>query len=246
MLKGEIALVTGASRGIGRAILRALAAQGATAVGTATTQAGADGIGQALAEGGFEGFGLMLDVADPASVEAAVAAVTERVGAPTVLVNNAGITRDNLLMRMKDEEWDAVIETNLGSVYRMCKACLRSMTKARRGRIINISSVVGSMGNAGQTNYAAAKGGMMGFTRALAREVASRAITVNCIAPGLIETDMARAMTETQRAAVLAAVPLGRFGAPEEVAAAVVFLASPGAAYITGETLQVNGGMFMA
>jgi len=246
MLNGEIALVTGASRGIGRAILLALAQQGAVVAGTATTQAGADGVGQALRDAGAEGLGVVLDVADPVSVAAAVGQVTERLGAPAILVNNAGITRDNLLMRMKDEEWQSVIDTNLGSVYRMCKACLRSMTKARRGRIINIASVVGSMGNAGQTNYCAAKAGMMGFTRALAREVGSRAITVNCIAPGLIDTDMTRAMTEAQRDTVLGAVPLGRFGLPEEVAAAVVFLASRGAAYITGETLQVNGGMYMA
>jgi len=234
MLNGEIALVTGASRGIGRAILLALAQQGAVVAGTATTQAGADGIGQALRDAGHEGVGVVLDVADPASVEAAMEQVTQRVGPPGILVNNAGITRDNLLMRMKDEEWQSVIDTNLGSVYRMSKACLRSMTKARRGRIINIASVVGSMGNAGQTNYCAAK------------ELGSRAITVNCIAPGLIDTDMARAMTEAQRDTVLGAVPLGRFGLPEEVAAAVVFLASRGAAYITGETLQVNGGMYMA
>jgi len=246
MLKGEIALVTGASRGIGRAILLALAQQGAVVAGTATTQAGADGIGQALRDAGLEGLGLVLDVADSASVTAAVELVTQRLGAPGILVNNAGITRDNLLMRMKDEEWAAVIDTNLGSVYRMSKACLRSMTKARRGRIINIASVVGNMGNAGQTNYCAAKAGMMGFTRSLAREVGSRAITVNCIAPGLIDTDMTRAMTDAQRDLVLGAVPLGRFGLPEEVAAAVVFLASRGAAYITGETLQVNGGMYMA
>ena len=246
MLNGEIALVTGASRGIGRAILLALAQQGAVVAGTATTQAGADGIGQALRDAGREGLGVVLDVADPVSVAAAVEQVTERLGAPAILVNNAGITRDNLLMRMKDEEWQSVIDTNLGSVYRMSKACLRSMTKARRGRIINIASVVGSMGNAGQTNYCAAKAGMMGFTRALAREVGSRAITVNCIAPGLIDTDMTRAMTEAQRDTVLGVVPLGRFGLPEEVAAAVVFLASRGAAYITGETLQVNGGMYMA
>ncbi len=246
MLNGEIALVTGASRGIGRAILLALAQQGAVVAGTATTQAGADGIGQALRDAGLEGFGVVLDVADPLSVAAAVEQVTQRFGASGILVNNAGITRDNLLMRMKDEEWQSVIDTNLGSVYRMSKACLRGMTKARRGRIINIASVVGNMGNVGQTNYCAAKAGMMGFTRSLAREVGSRAITVNCIAPGLIDTDMTRAMTDAQRDTVLAGVPLGRFGLPQEVAAAVVFLASRGAAYITGETLQVNGGMYMA
>lgn len=246
MLEGEIALVTGASRGIGRAILIALAAQGAQVAGTATTQGGADGIEQALREAGYQGVGVVLNVADPVSVESAMGQIAERLGAPSILVNNAGITRDNLLMRMKDDEWQSVIDTNLGSVYRMSKACLRSMTKARKGRIINIASVVGTMGNAGQTNYAAAKAGMMGFTRSLAREVGSRAITVNCIAPGLIDTDMTRAMNEAQQAAILAAVPLARFGRPEEVADAVVFLASRAAAYITGETLHVNGGMYMA
>ena len=246
MLTGEIALVTGASRGIGRAIALALAAQGAVVAGTATTQGGADGVTQALADAGHQGLGLVLDVADPASVETAMATLTQRLGAPSILVNNAGITRDNLLMRMKEEEWDAVIGTNLGSVYRMSKASLRSMTKARKGRIINITSVVATMGNAGQTNYAAAKAGMMGFTKSLAREVGSRAITVNCIAPGLIDTDMTRALPEPQQAVILGGVPLGRFGLPEEVAAAVVFLASRHAAYITGETLHVNGGMYMA
>ncbi len=246
MLEGEIALVTGASRGIGRAIALALAEQGATVAGTATTEAGAANIGQALSEAGHTGLGLVLDVADPASVDTALEQVGERLGAPTILVNNAGITRDNLLMRMKDDEWDAVIETNLGSVYRMSKACLRAMSKARKGRIINIASVVAAMGNAGQTNYAAAKAGMMGFTRALAREVGSRAITVNCVAPGFIDTDMTRGLSETQRAALLGSIPLARLGSPEEIAAAVVFLASPGAAYITGETLHVNGGMHMA
>ncbi|HYN78041.1 MAG TPA: 3-oxoacyl-ACP reductase FabG [Lamprocystis sp. (in: g-proteobacteria)] len=245
MLTGEVALVTGASRGIGRAILLALAEQGAAVAGTATTQAGADGIAQALSEGGYQGVGVVLNVADQASVEAAMAQVVERLGAPGILVNNAGITRDNLLMRMKDDEWQSVIDTNLGSVYRMSKACLRAMTKARRGRIINIASVVGVMGNAGQANYAAAKAGMIGFTKSLAREVGSRGITVNCIAPGLIDTDMTRAMSETQQAAILAAVPLGRFGQPQEIAGTVVFLASAAAAYMTGETLHVNGGMYM-
>jgi len=246
MLKGEIALVTGASRGIGRAILLALAGQGAVVVGTATTRAGADGIDQVLSEGGRQGFGVVLDVADPVSVEAAMAQIAERVGAPTVLVNNAGITRDNLLMRMKDDEWQAVVDTNLGSIFRMSRACVRAMTKARKGRIINIASVVGVMGNAGQTNYAAAKAGMMGFTKSLAREVGSRGITVNCVAPGLIDTDMTRAISEAQQQTILSAVPLGRFGQPQEIADTVVFLASPGAAYITGETLHVNGGMYMA
>lgn len=245
MLEGEIALVTGASRGIGRAILMALAAQGARVAGTATTESGAAGIGQALADAGHDGLGLVLDVADPASVDAAAVAVAEGLGAPTILVNNAGITRDNLLMRMKDDEWDTVIDTNLSSVYRLSKACLRAMTKARKGRIINIASVVGVMGNAGQTNYAAAKAGMMGFTKSLAREVGSRGITVNCVAPGFIETDMTRAIGDAQRQALLAAVPLGRLGSPEEIAAAVAFLASPAAGYISGETLHVNGGMYM-
>jgi 3-oxoacyl-[acyl-carrier protein] reductase len=246
MLKGEIALVTGASRGIGRAIALALAEQGARVAGTATTPSGASAIDETLKSSGHDGFGLVLDVADPTSVEAAVALVTERLGAPTILVNNAGITRDNLLMRMKDDEWDTVIETNLSSLYRLCKACLRPMTKARKGRIINIASVVGAMGNAGQTNYAAAKAGMMGFTKALAREVGSRAITVNAVAPGFIDTDMTRALPDTQRAALIASIPLARLGQPEEIAGAVVFLASPAAAYITGETLHVNGGMHMA
>jgi len=244
-LTGEIALVTGASRGIGRAILNALAAQGATVAGTATTPAGAEGINQALASGGYRGLGLVLDVANQVSVDAALEQINTTLGAPSILVNNAGITRDNLLMRMKDDEWQAVIDTNLGSVFRMSRACLRAMTKARRGRIINITSVVGLMGNAGQANYAAAKAGMMGFTKSLAREVGSRGITVNCIAPGLIDTDMTRAMSEAQQATILAAVPLGRFGQPEEIAGTVVFLASPAAAYITGETLHVNGGMYM-
>lgn len=246
MLKGEVALVTGASRGIGRAIAMGLAAQGAAVAGTATTAAGAHAIERYLADAGHTGIGLVLDVSDQGSVEAAVSAVVTRLGAPTILVNNAGITRDNLLMRMKDEDWDAVIDTNLGSIYRVSKACLRGMTKARKGRIINIASVVGATGNAGQTNYAAAKAGMMGFTKSLAREVGSRAITVNCVAPGFIDTDMTRALSEAQRDALLGTIPLGRLGQPEEIAAVVVFLASPAGAYITGETLHVNGGMHMA
>jgi 3-oxoacyl-[acyl-carrier protein] reductase len=246
MLEGEIALVTGASRGIGRAILMALAGQGARVAGTATTRGGAEAIAEALAAAGHEGVGLVLDVADSASIEAAMSEIGERLGAPSILVNNAGVTRDNLLMRMKDDEWQTVIDTNLGSVYRLSKACLRSMTKARKGRIVNIASVVGAMGNAGQTNYAASKAGMMGFTKSLAREVGSRGITVNCVAPGFIDTDMTRAIAEAQRDALLGAIPLGRLGAPEEIAAAVVFLCSPAAGYITGETLHVNGGMYMA
>ncbi|MBK1694408.1 3-oxoacyl-ACP reductase [Chromatium weissei] len=246
MLNGEIALVTGASRGIGRAILLALAKQGATVVGTATTDAGAASIAQALTDGGYLGSGLVLNVADQTSVDAALAQMTEQFGAPTILVNNAGITRDNLLMRMKNDEWNAVIETNLSSVFRLSKACLRGMTKARKGRIINIASVIGATGNAGQTNYAAAKAGMIGFTKALAREVGSRAITVNCIAPGFIDTDMTRALPEAQRDSLLETIPLGRLGQPEEIAGAVVFLASAAGAYITGETLHINGGMHMA
>ncbi|MBK1654821.1 3-oxoacyl-ACP reductase FabG [Allochromatium vinosum] len=245
MLKGEIALVTGASRGIGRAIAMALAEQGATVVGTATTESGAQAIEQALTGAGHQGMGLVLNVSDAASVDAALAQITERLGAPSILVNNAGITRDNLLMRMKDEEWDAVIDTNLTSLYRLSKGCLRAMTKARKGRIINIASVVGAMGNAGQTNYAAAKAGMMGFTKSLAREVGSRGITVNCVAPGFIDTDMTKELPEAHRQTLLGAIPLGRLGQPEEIASAVVFLASPGGAYITGETLHVNGGMHM-
>ncbi|MFZ0791564.1 MAG: 3-oxoacyl-ACP reductase FabG [Chromatiaceae bacterium] len=245
MLEGEIALVSGASRGIGRAILTALAEKGATVAGTATTQTGADAIGQALREAGYQGIGLVLNVADPASVESAMGEVVERLGAPTILVNNAGVTRDNLLMRMKEDEWQSVVDTNLGSVYRLSKACLRSMTKARKGRIVNITSVVGVMGNAGQTNYAASKAGIMGFTKSLAREVGSRGVTVNCVAPGFIDTDMTRAIGDSQREALLGAIPLARLGTPEEVAAAVLFLVSAPAAYITGETLHVNGGMYM-
>ncbi|NKN33145.1 3-oxoacyl-ACP reductase FabG [Marichromatium bheemlicum] len=246
MLKGEIALVTGASRGIGRAIAMALAEQGAAVAGTATSEAGAAAIEQALKDAGHQGIGLVLNVSDPESIKTTLATLTERLGAPTILVNNAGITRDNLLMRMKDDEWDSVIETNLSSVYRLVKACLRPMTKARKGRIINIASVVGTTGNAGQTNYAAAKAGMMGFTKSLAREVGARGITANCVAPGFIDTDMTRVLPDAQREALLGSIPLGRLGAPEEIAAAVTFLASPGGAYITGETLHVNGGMHMA
>jgi 3-oxoacyl-[acyl-carrier protein] reductase len=246
MLEGEIALVTGASRGIGRAILMGLAEQGAAVAGTATTEGGAVAIDQALQDAGLRGMGLVLNVADPASVEAALARVGEVLGAPTILVNNAGVTRDTLLMRMKDEDWQAVIDTNLGSIYRLSKGCLRGMTKARKGRIVSIASVVGVMGNAGQTNYAASKAGMMGFTKSLAREVGSRGITVNCVAPGFIETDMTRALGDAQREALIGSIPLARLGKPEDVAAAVLFLVSPSGAYITGETLHVNGGMYMA
>jgi 3-oxoacyl-[acyl-carrier protein] reductase len=246
MLEGEIALVTGATRGIGRAIALALGAAGATVIGTATSPDGAQRIGAALSEAGVKGAGVVLNVTDPEAIDATLAHIGATHGAPSILVNNAGITRDNLLMRMKDAEWDAIMDTNLTSVYRLSKACLRAMTKARKGRIINITSVVAASGNAGQTNYAAAKAGMIGFSKSLAREVGSRGITVNCVAPGMIDTDMTRALNETQRAALLATIPLGRLGQPEEIAATVVFLASPGGAYISGETIQVNGGMYMA
>ncbi len=245
MLEGEIALVTGASRGIGRAIALTLGAQGARVVGTATTAEGAARIGAGLADAGVEGLGLVLDVSDQGSIDALMAAMAEGLGVPSILVNNAGITRDNLLMRMKDPEWEQIIDTNLTSVYRLCKACVRTMSKARKGRIVNITSVVAMSGNAGQTNYAAAKAGMIGFTKSLAREVGSRGITVNCVAPGMIDTDMTRALNEAQRQALLASIPLGRLGQPEDIAAAVAFLASPAGAYITGETIQVNGGMYM-
>lgn len=245
MLEGEIALVTGASRGIGQAIALALGRAGAVVGGTATTEAGAERISETLAANGCEGAGLVLDVADPLSVDSLMERMRSDLGEPSILVNNAGITRDNLLMRMKESEWNTIVDTNLGSVYRMSKACLRAMTKARKGRIINIASVVAVMGNAGQANYAAAKAGMIGFSKSLAREVGSRGITVNCVAPGLIDTDMTRALDEAHQRQILAGIPLGRWGSVEEVAATVVFLASPGAAYITGETLHVNGGMWM-
>lgn len=246
MLEQEIALVTGASRGIGQAIALALGNLGATVVGTATSDGGAESIGRHLAEANIKGGGMRLDVGDPDSVDAVVKSIGEQHGAITILVNNAGITRDNLLMRMKADEWDAVINTNLSSLYRVCKACLRGMTKARKGRIINIASVVGVSGNPGQTNYSAAKAGMLGFTKSLAREVGSRGITVNAVAPGFIDTDMTRELPEEQRTALLGGIPLGRLGNPEEIAAAVAFLASPAAAYITGETIHVNGGMYMS
>lgn len=245
MLEGEIALVTGASRGIGQAIALALGRAGAVVGGTATTEGGAERISETLAANGCEGAGLVLDVADPLSVDSLMERMRSDLGEPSILVNNAGITRDNLLMRMKESEWNTIVDTNLGSVYRMSKACLRAMTKARKGRIINIASVVAVMGNAGQANYAAAKAGMIGFSKSLAREVGSRGITVNCVAPGLIDTDMTRALDEAHQQQILAGIPLGRWGSVEEVAATVVFLASPGAAYITGETLHVNGGMWM-
>jgi 3-oxoacyl-[acyl-carrier protein] reductase len=242
-LKGEIALVTGASRGIGAAIAAALAAAGARVVGTATSQAGADGISAAL---GDRGRGIVLNVADLDSVQAAVQDVQENEGAPSILVNNAGITRDNLLMRMKQEEWDDVIATNLTGLFAMSKACLRGMMKAKKGRIISIASVVATMGNPGQANYSASKAGMVGFSKSLAREIGSRGITVNVVAPGFIDTDMTKDLPEENRAAMLGQVPLGHLGASVDIANAVLFLASEGGAYITGETLHVNGGMVMA
>lgn len=240
----RVALVTGASRGIGRAIAEALLEQGNTVIGTATSDAGAKAIDERLASGG--GAGLCLDVADPDSVAAVMTTITERFGAPLILVNNAGITRDNILMRMKEDEWHDVIDTNLNAIYRMSKSVLRGMTKARWGRIINITSVVGAMGNAGQSNYAATKAGAAGFARALARELGSRNITVNSVAPGFIDTDMTQALTEEQRAAMLAQIPLARLGRADEIAALVAFLCGDMAGYITGETLHINGGMYMA
>jgi len=245
MLENELALVTGASRGIGRAIALELGRQGAQVIGTATSAAGAAAIDEYLAAAGLKGRGVVLDVAAAASVEQCFKDVEAKEGVPSILVNNAGVTRDGLLMRMSAEDWQAVIETDLSAVYRTCKAVMRGMMKARRGRIINIASVVGVMGNAGQSNYAAAKAGMIGFTKSLAREIGSRNITVNVVAPGFIVTDMTDALGETARNALLGQVPLGRLGAPEDIAHAVAFLASPRAAYITGETLHVNGGMYM-
>jgi 3-oxoacyl-[acyl-carrier protein] reductase len=245
MLSDQIALVTGASRGIGQAIAQALGAEKATVIGTATSAAGAENISATFNENGVRGTGMVLDVANSDSVTNCVKQIIDEYGAPDILVNNAGITRDNLLIMMKDEQWDDIINTNLSSVYRMSKAVLRPMMKKRSGRIINISSVVGATGNAGQTNYAAAKAGLLGFTKSLAREIGSRNITVNTVAPGFIDTDMTRGLAEEQREALARQIPLGRLGTAEEVAAAVVFLASPSAAYITGETIHVNGGMYM-
>jgi 3-oxoacyl-[acyl-carrier protein] reductase len=241
-MQGQVALVTGASRGIGRAIAAALAARGVKVVGTATTEAGAAGIGQALGE---HGSGIALDVNDAAAVEAAVEAIVKQHGALHILVNNAGITRDTLAMRMKDDDWDAVLDTNLKAVFRVSRAVMRTMMKQRYGRIVNITSVVGASGNPGQANYAAAKAGVAGMTRALARELGSRGITVNCVAPGFIATDMTDGLPEAQKTALLSQIPLGRLGAPEEIADAVAFLASPQASYISGCELHVNGGMFM-
>ena len=244
LLKGEIALVTGASRGIGAAIADELAAQGATVIGTATSEAGAKAIGDRLA--GQGGHGRVLDVADPASVDALIDGIASDIGPVSILVNNAGITRDNLLMRMKDEDWQAILDTNLTSVYRTSKAVMRAMMKARRGRIINIASVIGVTGNAGQANYAAAKAGIIAFSKSLAKEIGSRGVTVNVVAPGFIDTDMTRSLPEDAKDAMLGQIALGRFGEPADIARAVAFLAGPSAAYITGETLHVNGGMYMA
>ena len=242
-LVGKTALVTGATRGIGKAIALELAARGAHVVGTATSEAGAQTISELLADSA--GQGVVLDVTDPALCEALVARLGQESGGPHILVNNAGITRDALAMRMKDDDWDVVLDTNLSAVFRLSRAVIKNMMKARWGRIINITSVVGSCGNPGQANYAAAKAGLAGMARALARELGSRNITVNCVAPGFIETDMTRALNETQAAAILSQIPLGRLGSPADIASAVAFLASSGAAYITGATLHVNGGMYM-
>ena len=244
-LAGEFALVTGATRGIGRAIALELGKRGARVVGTATTAAGAQAIDAYLKEAGITGRGLVLNVAEAGAVEACFKGVEAAEGTPSILVNNAGITRDGLLMRMSADDWQAVLDTDLSAVYRTCKAVMRGMMKARKGRIVNIASVIGVMGNAGQTNYAAAKAGMIGFSKSLAREVGSRNITVNVVAPGFIVTDMTDALGEAQKTALLTQVPLGRLGSPDDIAAAVAFLAGPEAAYITGETLHVNGGMYM-
>jgi 3-oxoacyl-[acyl-carrier protein] reductase len=245
MLEGKVALVTGASRGIGRAIALALGKAGATVAGTATSDAGASGIAEYLRSEGLQGAGFKLDVNDAAQIESVLGRIESEHGPVAILVNNAGITRDNLLLRMKDAEWDEIMDTNLKSVFRLSKLVIRSMMKARFGRIINITSVVGSMGNAGQVNYAAAKAGVVGFSKSLAKEVGSRNITVNCIAPGFIDTDMTRGLPDEQKRALLAHIPLGRFGQVGEIAAAAAFLASDGAAYVTGNTLHVNGGMYM-
>jgi 3-oxoacyl-[acyl-carrier protein] reductase len=245
-IDGKIALVTGATRGIGKAIALQLASQGATVVGTATSEAGAKAITAALAAAGNTGVGMVLNVSDSDSVASTLKAIVEAYGAPTILVNNAGITRDNLLMRMKNEEWDDVVNTNMSSIFRMSKGCLRGMTKARWGRVINISSVVGSMGNVGQANYAAAKAGVEGFSRAMAREVASRNVTVNSVAPGFIATDMTDALGDEQKDTLRTQIPLQRLGTPEDIAQLVGFLASDAGAYITGEAIHVNGGMYMS
>ena len=246
MLNDQIALVTGASRGIGQSIALALGQQGATVIGTATSDGGADKITETLQQNDINGKGMKLNVSDSESVSVCLKQISDEFGVVDILVNNAGITRDTLLMTMKDDQWDDIINTNLSSVYRMSKAVLRPMMKKRGGRIINISSVVGSTGNPGQTNYAAAKAGLVGFSKSLAREIGSRNITVNTVAPGFIDTDMTRELSDEQRESLAKQIPLARLGSSEEVAAAVVFLASPAAGYITGETLHVNGGMHMA
>ena len=245
MLAGQIALVTGASRGLGRAIALELARHGATVAGTATTTSGAQAISDYLTAAGAKGAGFTLNVNDPSQCDALVDALQKQYGDITLLINNAGITRDNLLMRMKEEEWDDILSTNLKAVFRLSRLVVRSMMKARAGRIINIGSVVGSMGNAGQTNYAAAKAGMIGFSKSLAREIGSRNITVNCVAPGFIDTDMTRELNDAQRATLVGQIPLARLGSVDDIAGTVAFLASPAAAYITGATIHVNGGMYM-
>lgn len=245
-LENNVALVTGATRGIGKAIAEALGAQGAIVIGTATSENGANQITQYLKDKGIKGAGKVLNVTDSDAITALVKEIGGEYSVPTILINNAGITRDNLLMRMKAEEWDDVINTNLSSVFRVTKACMRGMMKARQGRIINIASVVGATGNAGQANYSAAKAGLLGFSKSMAREVASRGVTVNVVAPGFIDTDMTKGLPEEQKAGLLQSIPLNRLGSPEDIANAVVFLASPAGAYITGETLHVNGGMHMS
>ena len=245
-IKGKVALVTGATRGIGKAIAENLASQGAVVIGTATSTKGADAISSYLLAAENSGCGMVLDVADAESIDDVLKAITEKFGAVAILVNNAGITRDNIMMRMKDDEWDSVINTNLSANFRLAKGCLRGMTKARWGRIISISSVVGSMGNAGQANYAAAKAGLEGFSRALAREIASRKITGNGVAPGVIETDMTSGLADEHKNILQGQIPMSRLGQPAEIAAVVGFLASEGGSYVTGETIHVNGGMYMA
>jgi 3-oxoacyl-[acyl-carrier protein] reductase len=245
ILSGQVALVTGATRGIGAAIALRLAADGATVIGTATTGEGAERITAMLKDTGNPGRGMTLDITDAAALDATLKAIESQFGAIGILVNNAGITRDNLVLRMKDEDWDALMDTNLKPVFRLSKAVLRGMMKARTGRIIQIGSVVGSSGNPGQANYAAAKAAVIGFTKSLAQEVGSRNITVNCVAPGFIDTDMTRSLPDAARDAMLARIPLGRMGAPDDIAHAVAYLASPGAAYVTGATLHINGGMYM-
>ena len=244
-LDNKVALVSGASRGIGQAIARELGRRGATVIGTATTEAGAQAISQDLQERAIKGCGIRLDITDPGAVDAVLKTITAEFGSPTILVNNAGITRDNILLRMKEEEWEAVLDTDLSSVYRLSKAVLRGMLKARFGRIVSITSVIGATGNSGQSNYAAAKAGIIGFTKSLAQEVGSRNITVNAVAPGFIDTDMTRALPEAQRTALIEKIPLNRLGETQDIANAVAFLVSDEASYITGETLHVNGGLYM-